>query len=55
MNKKDKRDFLTLKDYDSETIEYLLDLAGNIKSHPSISHKRTQRTQRTQCTHRSLC
>ncbi|MCJ7665850.1 MAG: ornithine carbamoyltransferase [Actinobacteria bacterium] len=35
MNKKDKKDFLTLKDYDSETIEYLLDLAGNIKNHPS--------------------
>jgi len=35
MNKKNKKDFLTLRDHSSETIKYLLDLAGNIKSNPS--------------------
>jgi len=32
---KNKKDFLTLKDYDSETIKYLLDTAGDIKGDPS--------------------
>jgi len=35
MSKKNKKDFLTLKDYDSETIKYLLDTAGEIKGDPS--------------------
>ncbi len=35
MSKKNKKDFLTLKDYDSETIKYLLDTAGDIKGDPS--------------------
>jgi ornithine carbamoyltransferase len=35
MSKKNKKDFLTLKDYDSKTIDYLLDIAGNVKSDPS--------------------
>lgn len=29
-----KKDFLTLKDYDSKTIDYLLDIAGDVKSDP---------------------
>ena len=29
-----KKDFLTLKDYDSKTINYLLDIAGDVKSDP---------------------
>ncbi len=35
MSKKNKKDFLTLKDYDSKTIDYLLDIAGDVKSDPS--------------------
>ncbi|MEE8324320.1 MAG: ornithine carbamoyltransferase [Candidatus Humimicrobiaceae bacterium] len=35
MSKKNKKDFLTLKDYDSKTIKYLLDTAGDVKSDPS--------------------
>ena len=35
MSKKNKKDFLTLKDYDSKTIKYLLDTAGDIKGDPS--------------------
>jgi ornithine carbamoyltransferase len=35
MSKKNKKDLLTLKDYDGKTIKYLLDLAGDIKSNPS--------------------
>ena len=34
MNKTNKKDFLTLKDYDRDTIEDLIDLAGNIKADP---------------------
>ncbi|MCJ7471755.1 MAG: ornithine carbamoyltransferase [Actinobacteria bacterium] len=34
MSKKNKKDFLTLKDYDSKTISYLLDIAGDVKSDP---------------------
>ena len=34
MSKKNKKDFLTLKDYDSKTIDYLLDIAGDVKSDP---------------------
>ena len=35
MSKKNKKDLLTLKDYDGKTIKYLLDLAGDIKNNPS--------------------
>ena len=35
MGKINKKDFLTLKDYDRKTIEYLLDLAADIKINPS--------------------
>jgi len=35
MGKKNKKNFLTLKDYDSKTIGYLLDIAGDVKSDPS--------------------
>ena len=34
MSKKNKKDFLTLKDYNSKTIDYLLDIAGDVKSDP---------------------
>ena len=34
MSKKNKKDLLTLKDYDGKTIKYLLDLAGDIKNNP---------------------
>ena len=34
MSKKNKKDFLTLKDYDSKTIKHLLDTAGDVKSDP---------------------
>jgi ornithine carbamoyltransferase len=34
MSKKNKKDFLTLKDYDSKTISYLLDIAGDVKNDP---------------------
>jgi ornithine carbamoyltransferase len=34
MNKNSKKDFLTLMDYDSKTINHLLDIAGDIKSNP---------------------
>ena len=34
MSKRNKKDFLTLKDYDSKTIEHLLDIAGDVKSDP---------------------
>jgi len=39
MSKKNKKDFLTLKDYDGKTIKYLLDLAGDIKNNPSKYNK----------------
>ena len=39
MSKKNKKDLLTLKDYDSKTIKYLLDLAGDIKNNPSKYNK----------------
>ena len=34
MNKTNKKDFLTLKDYDKDTIEDLIDLAGDVKADP---------------------
>jgi len=34
MSKKNKKDFLTLKDYDSKTINCLLDIAGDVKGDP---------------------
>jgi ornithine carbamoyltransferase len=39
MSKKNKKDLLTLKDYDGKTIKYLLDLAGEIKNNPSKYNK----------------
>jgi ornithine carbamoyltransferase len=39
MSKKNKKDLLTLKDYDGKTIKYLLDLAGDIKNNPSKYNK----------------
>lgn len=39
MSKINKKDFLTLRDYERETIEYLLDLAGDIKINPSKYRK----------------
>ena len=35
MSKKNKKDFLTLKDYNSKTIKCLLDIAGDVKSNPT--------------------